>query len=52
MDKNIIKFDDTEIEKYKFHQHKNPINKMVVSNKEPFGKKYFKHFIQFFNLLT
>ena len=22
MDKKIIKFDDTEIEKYKFHQHK------------------------------
>ena len=21
MDKKIIKFDDTEIEKYKFHQH-------------------------------
>ena len=52
MDKNIIKSDDTEIEKYKFHQHKNPINKMIVSNKVPFGKKYFKHFIQFFNFLT
>ena len=25
MSKEIIKFDDTEIEKHKFHQHKNPI---------------------------
>ena len=25
MDKNIIKFDDTEIEEYKFHQNKSPI---------------------------
>ena len=35
-----MKFDDTEIEKYKFHQYKSPIlinnidiNKIVVSNK-------------------
>ena len=27
MDKKIIKFDDTEIEKYKFHPHKRPIRK-------------------------
>ena len=26
MDKRIIKFDDTEIEKYKFHQHRRPIS--------------------------
>ena len=25
MDKTIINFDDTEIEKYNFHQHKSPI---------------------------
>ena len=36
----IIKFDDTEIEEYKFHQYKSPIlinnidiTKIVVSNK-------------------
>ena len=40
MDKKAKTFDDTEIEKYKFHQHKSPslidnieINKVVVSNK-------------------
>ena len=26
MDKNIIKFGDTEIEKYRFYQHKSPIS--------------------------
>ena len=26
MDKKIIKFDNTEIEKYKFQQHKSPIS--------------------------
>ena len=26
MDKVIVKFDDTEIEKYNFHQHKSPIS--------------------------
>ena len=43
---------DTEIEKQKFHQHKNPvsinniyINKKVVSNKIFFGKKGFKYLI-------
>ena len=52
MDKNIIKFDGSEIEEYKFHQNKSPIpindtdiNKMVVSNKLPFGKQGFKYFI-------
>ena len=51
MDKKIIKFDDTEIEEYKFHQ-KNPIlindvdiNKIVVSSKFPFGKQDFKYFV-------
>ena len=45
MDNKIIKFDDTEIEKYKFHQHQSPIskdmidiNKIVVSKKVSFGK--------------
>ena len=45
MDKIIIKFDDTEIEEYKFHQYKSSIslndidiNKIVVSNKFPFSK--------------
>ena len=40
MDKKIIKFDDTEIEEYEFHQYKSPIsvnsrdiNKIVVSAK-------------------
>ena len=52
MNKKLIKFDDTEIEKYKFLQYKRPIlinnidiNKIVVSNKVPFGKKDFTYFI-------
>ena len=52
MDKKVIKSGDTEIEKHKFHQHKNPIlrndidiNKIVVSNKVSFGKKGFKYSI-------
>ena len=52
MFKKIIKFDDTEIEKYKSYQHKSPISidnidisKTVVSNKISFGKKGFKYFI-------
>ena len=46
-----MKFDDTEIEEYKFHQHKSPIsinkdiNKIIVSNKLPFGKQDFIYFI-------
>ena len=54
MDKKIIKFGDTEIEKHKFHQHKSPfslnnidINIMAVSNKVSFGKKGFKYFINY-----
>ena len=49
MNKKIIRFDDTEIEKHKFHQHKSSflidnidINNIVVSNKVSFGKKDFK----------
>ena len=52
MDKEIIKFDDTGIEEYKFHQYKSPVsindidvNKIVASNKLPFGKQDFKYFI-------
>ena len=52
MGKNIVKFDDTEIEKYKFHQYKSPIlikdidiNERVLSNKFPFGKQDFEYFI-------
>ena len=48
-DNKIIKFDDAEIEKYKFYQHETPIlienadiNKTVVSNKVSFGIKNFK----------
>ena len=54
MNKTIMKFDDTDIEKYKFHQYKRPIsidnidaNKIVVSNKISFGKNDFKYFIGF-----
>ena len=52
MDKNIIKFDDTKIEMYKFHQQKSlifidniDINKIVVSNKVSFGKNGFRYVI-------
>ena len=48
----IIKFGDIEIQKQKFHQHKEPIsikyidiNKIVVSNNVSFSKKGFKYFI-------
>ena len=51
MDKKNIKFDDTEVEEYEFNQYKSPIlindvdiNKIVVSNKFPFGKQDFKYF--------
>ena len=47
MDKRV-EFDDTEIEECEFHQHKSPtsinkidINKIVVSNKLPFGTQSF-----------
>ena len=52
MDIKIIKFDDTEIEEYKFYQHnslisiqKIDINEIVISNKLPFSKQDFKYFI-------
>ena len=41
-----MRIDDTEIEKYEFHQHENPIsinnvgiNEIFVFNKVPFGKQ-------------
>ena len=52
MDKKNIKFDDNEIKKYKFHQHKSSIsinntyiNKIVVSNKVLLNKEDLKYFI-------
>ena len=46
IEKTIIKFGDIQIRKQKFHQHKEPIviknieiDKIVVLNKVPFGKK-------------
>ena len=48
----IIAFDDTEIEKRKFHCRKNPVliynvktGKLIVPKKVSFGKKGFKCFI-------
>ena len=52
MGKKIITFGYVEVEKYKFYQHKSPIliynvyiDRIVVSNKVPFGKNDFKYFI-------
>ena len=49
MDKKVISFDDTKIEKCKFHKNKSlilinniDINKIVVSNKVSSGKNSFK----------
>ena len=46
MGKEIITSGDSEFEKHIFHQHKSPIpiydvkiDRIVVSNKVPFGKK-------------
>ena len=56
MHEKFIKFHDTEIKEYEFHQHRSPIlindidineivvNEIVVSNKLPFGGKDFKYF--------
>ena len=48
----FIKFDDIEIQKQKFHQHKElisikniDIKKIVVSNKVSFGKKGIFHWL-------
>ena len=50
----VIKLGDIEIQKQKFHQHKEPIsikniyiNKIVVSNNIYFGKKVFKYVIRY-----
>ena len=52
MDKENIKFYDTEIEEFEFHQYKGPIlinnidiNKIVIHNKISFSKPDFKYFI-------
>ena len=52
MNKTVIKFDDIETEKQKFHQDKRPISikdvdisKTVASNKASLGKKGFEYFI-------
>ena len=52
MGKEIITFGDIEVEKHKSHQRQNPvsicdinINRKVVSNKVPLGKKDFKYII-------
>ena len=52
MDEKKIKFDDTEIEEFEFHQYKSPIsindmdiNEIVVPNKFPFGKQDCRYFI-------
>ena len=52
MNKKILKFDETEIEEYEFHQYKSlssikdiDINEIVVSNKFSFVKQDFKYFI-------
>ena len=46
MDKNIVKFEETEIEEFKFHHYKSPIlindidiNEIIVSNEFPFDNK-------------
>ena len=48
MGKEVIKFGKVEVVKHKFHQHKCPIliydgnvDRIVVSNRVPFGKKRF-----------
>ena len=52
MDKIIIKFNSTAIEKYKFYQHKSPIsinnidiNEIVTPNKVALSKKDFRYLI-------
>ena len=50
MGKEIITFANIEVEKHKFHQHKNQISIKDVNNdriveKKGFGKKGFKYFL-------
>ena len=54
MDKKVAKFGGTEIEKYKFHQHKShfsikniDINKLIISNQFSFCKKDFKYCVDY-----
>ena len=49
MEETIINFSDSKMQKQKCHQHKGPISiknvdidKVIVPNKVPFGKKGFK----------
>ena len=53
MDKEILTFGATDIEKNKFYHHKSPIllkdvriKKVLVSNKISFGEKNYKYFIR------
>ena len=53
MDKEILTFGDTDVEKNKFYHHKSPIllkdvciKKVLVSNKISFGEKNYKYFIR------
>ena len=59
MDEKIIKFDETEIEKCKFHQRKNPfliddidIDKIVVSNKSFLVKRILNILLTFVHILS
>ena len=52
MDKEVLRFGNTEIEKNKFYRHKSPIfskgvniEKVLVSNKISFREKNYKYFI-------
>ena len=54
MGKEIITFGNTEAERHKCYQHKDPISihnvkidRIVVFSKFPFGKKDFKCFISY-----
>ena len=52
MDKEVLTFGNTEIEKNRFYRHKAPIpigdidiEKVLVSTKTYFGEKNYKYFI-------
>ena len=54
MGKEIMALDYAEVEKHKFHQHKNPISingvdidEIIVPIKFPFGKKGFKYLLSY-----
>ena len=53
MGKEIIMFDDIEIEKHKFYRYESPISEVdidnvLVSNKSYYGEKNYKYFIGYF----